>query len=155
MTDEKLKQVRELQWEEGLAMIACTIFHGNCHYGAFLATDPDAKEKKYVDDWLTAQLALPKYKGKIIPGFNDGAPSNTRRKDTRPYCSGVTAPRPAKSANPCCVGENITQDRTTERKISAGDAILAPLWLIWQIIKMGVMAVCWVIIVGCVLTKNR
>ena len=46
MTDEKLKQVRELQWEEGLAMIACTIFHGNYPYGFFLATDPDAKEKK-------------------------------------------------------------------------------------------------------------
>ena len=42
-----------------------------------------------------------------------------------------------------------------ERKISAEGVILAPLWLIWQIIKMGVMAVCWVIIVGCVLTKNR
>ena len=71
MNDEKLRQVREWQWEEGLAMIVCTIFAGNCTYDSFLATNPTPEEKKYVDDWLRAHLALPKYKDKIIPGFND------------------------------------------------------------------------------------
>ena len=70
MNDEKLRQVREWQWEEGLIMIACTIFSGDCTYSAFLATHPDAKEKKYVDDWLRGNL-VGEDKDKIIPGFND------------------------------------------------------------------------------------
>ena len=71
MTDEKLKQVLAGQWEEGVAMIAGTVFRGHLSYRAFLETKPDAKAKKYVDDWLNGHLAMPKYKGKIIPGFND------------------------------------------------------------------------------------
>lgn len=71
MNNEKLRQVQEDQWEEGLAMIACTIFAGNCTYDAFLETHPNAQEKKYIDDWLNGHLAMPKYKGKVIPGFND------------------------------------------------------------------------------------
>ena len=42
-----------------------------------------------------------------------------------------------------------------ERKISAEGVILAPLWLIWQIVKMVFWAVAWVIIIGCVMTKNK
>ena len=64
------RQIEEGQWEEGLAMIACTIFNGDCTYDAFLATHPDAKEKKYVDDWLRGNL-VGEDKDKIIPGFND------------------------------------------------------------------------------------
>ena len=70
MNDEKLRQVREWQRKEGLIMIACTIFAGDCTYDAFLATHPDAKAKKYVDDWLRGNL-VGKDKDKIIPGFND------------------------------------------------------------------------------------
>ena len=71
MNDEKLRQVREWQWEEGVSMIAVTIFRGSWPYKKFLATNPTPEEKKYVDDWLRAHLALPEYKDKIIPGFND------------------------------------------------------------------------------------
>ena len=70
MNDEKMKQVLAGQWEEGLDMIALTIFCNNLSYRAFLETRPTSEEKKYVDDWLTGQLAMPKNKGKIIPGFN-------------------------------------------------------------------------------------
>lgn len=71
MNDEKLRQVREWQWEEGVSMVAYSIFMGSWPYKKFLSTNPTPEEKKYVDDWLRAHLALPKYKGKIIPGFND------------------------------------------------------------------------------------
>ena len=70
MNAEKLKQIREDQWADGLAMIALTVFHGNLPYRAFLDIKPDKKAKKYVDDWLNAQLSMPQNKGKIIPGFN-------------------------------------------------------------------------------------
>lgn len=70
MNDEKMSQVWDWQWEGGISMVACTIFHGNYPYNSFLATNPDAKAKKYVDDWLNGQLSLPEHKGKIIPGFN-------------------------------------------------------------------------------------
>lgn len=70
MNDEKKRQVLEGQWEEGMNFVAATIFYGSYSYTKFIATNPDAKEKKYVDDWLNRQLSLPKYKGKIIPGFN-------------------------------------------------------------------------------------
>ena len=71
MNNEKMKQVLDWQWEEGVSMVACTIFHGNLPYQAFLDANPDAKAKKYVDDWLNWQLVKPENKGKIIPGFND------------------------------------------------------------------------------------
>ena len=71
MNSEKLRQIQEGQWEEGLAMIAGSIFRGYCKYQDFLNDKPDTKAKKYVDDWLNGHLAMPKYKGKIIPGFND------------------------------------------------------------------------------------
>ncbi len=71
MNDEKLRQVREDQWEEGIHFVTLAIFHGSWPYSKFLSTNPTPEEKKYVDDWIKAHLALPKYKGKIIPGFND------------------------------------------------------------------------------------
>ena len=71
MNSEKLRQIQEGQWEEGLAMIASSIFRGYWKYQDFLDVKPDTKAKKYIDDWLNGHLAMPKYKGKIIPGFND------------------------------------------------------------------------------------
>ena len=70
MNNEKMRQVLDCQWEDGMNFVAATIFHGSYSYTKFIATRPDAKEKKYVDDWLNGQLSSPKYKGKIIPGFN-------------------------------------------------------------------------------------
>lgn len=70
MSDEKMKQVLAGQWEEGLDMIALTIFCDNLSYHAFLETRPTSEEKKYVDNWLKGQLSAPEYKDKIIPGFN-------------------------------------------------------------------------------------
>ena len=71
MTDERKKQMIEDQWEEGIHFVTLSIFHGSYSYAKFLATNPDDKAKKYVDDWLNGHLAMPQYKGKIIPGFND------------------------------------------------------------------------------------
>ena len=71
MTDEKLRQILDGQWEEGIHCVTLAIFKGSWSYAKFLSTNPDAKAKKYVDDWLNGQLALPKNKGKIIPGFNE------------------------------------------------------------------------------------
>lgn len=70
MNDERTTQRREDQWEEGIHFVAAAIFIGSWSYGKFLSTNPNVKAKKYVDDWLTGQLAMPKNKGKIIPGFN-------------------------------------------------------------------------------------
>ena len=66
-----MRQVLEGQWEEGVLFIALAIINESMSYDKFLSLNPDAKEKKYVDDWLNRQLSSPKYKGKIIPGFND------------------------------------------------------------------------------------
>ena len=71
MNDEKLRQVREDQRNEDMHFVASSIFAGLWSYSGFVATSPDPHVKKYVDDWLRAHLALPEYKGKIIPGFND------------------------------------------------------------------------------------
>ena len=71
MTDERTRQRIECQWQDGIHFVTLAIFHGSWSYERFLATNPDVKAKKYVDDWLKAHLALPEYKGKIIPGFND------------------------------------------------------------------------------------
>ena len=70
MNDEKMRQVWEWQWKEGLICIALAIFQGSWPYEKFLATHPDAKAKKYVDDWLRGNL-VGEDKDKIIPGFND------------------------------------------------------------------------------------
>ena len=64
------RQIEEGQWEEGLSMIADSVFRGFWGYNDFLATHPDAKAKEYVDDWLRGNL-VGKDKDKIIPGFND------------------------------------------------------------------------------------
>lgn len=71
MNDDKMRQILEDQWEEGVHFIALAIINESMSYDKFLSLNPDAKEKKYVDDWLNRQLSSPKYKGKIIPGFND------------------------------------------------------------------------------------
>ena len=70
MNDEKLRQVREWQWEEGVSCVALSIFMGAWPYKKFLATNPTPEEKKYVDDWLRGNL-VGEDKDKIIPGFND------------------------------------------------------------------------------------
>lgn len=70
MNNEKMKQVMAGQWEEGIHCVTLAIFRGSWSYAKFLATNPDAKTKKYVDDWLNGQLAMPEHKGKVIPGFN-------------------------------------------------------------------------------------
>ena len=66
-----MRQVLEGQWEEGVLFIALAIINESMSYDKFLSLNTDTKEKKYVDDWLNRQLSSPKYKGKIIPGFND------------------------------------------------------------------------------------
>ena len=71
MNDDKMRQVLDGQWEEGIHFVTLAIFHGSCSYADFLSTNPEARSKKYVDDWLNKQLSSPKYKDKIIPGFND------------------------------------------------------------------------------------
>lgn len=71
MLTEREKQIFAGQWEEGINMVTLAIWEGCWSYKRFLATNPTAKEKKYVDDWLNGHLAMPQYKGKIIPGFND------------------------------------------------------------------------------------
>ena len=71
MNDEKYRQIQEDQREQELVYIALSIFQGSWPYNKFLANNPTPEGKKYIDDWLRAHLALPKYKGKIIPGFND------------------------------------------------------------------------------------
>ena len=71
MNDEKMRQVLDEQWEEGVHFVAAAIFHGSYSYEISLSTNPEERSKKYVDDWLNRQLSSPKYKGKIIPGFND------------------------------------------------------------------------------------
>lgn len=71
MDNERIRQRLDDQWEEGIHFVTLAIFYGSWSYSRFLATNPDAKAKKYVDDWLKGHLALPKYKDKIIPGFND------------------------------------------------------------------------------------
>ena len=70
MNDELTRQKLEDQWEEGVHFVTLAIFNGSWSYAKFLSTNPDSKAKKYVDDWLNRQLSSPKYKGKIIPGFN-------------------------------------------------------------------------------------
>ena len=70
MNDEKLRQVREWQREEGMIYVALAIFHGSWPYEKFLSTNPTPEEKKYVDGWLRANL-VGENKNKIIPGFND------------------------------------------------------------------------------------
>lgn len=71
MTNERLKQIREIQWEEGISMIAYTILCGHLTYNDFLLEcKPDNAAIKYVDDYLKGALKLPENKGKIIPGFN-------------------------------------------------------------------------------------
>ena len=71
MNDEKHRQVLEDQRNEDMHFVASSIFAGLWSYSGFIDTSPKPQIKRYVDDWLRAQLALPKYKGKIIPGFND------------------------------------------------------------------------------------
>ena len=57
------------QWDEGLAIIACSIFAGAFSYKEdFLDHKPDAKEKEYVDSILRNRL---RREYKVIPGFND------------------------------------------------------------------------------------
>ena len=70
MNNEKMMQVLDSQWEDGIHFVAAAIFHGSYSYAKFLSKNPEEKSKKYVDDWLNRQLSSPKYKGKIIPGFN-------------------------------------------------------------------------------------
>ena len=71
MNHDKMRQIEEDQRNEDMHFAAASIFAGLWSYRDFLATHPDEELKKYVDDWLNGHLAMPKYKGKIIPGFND------------------------------------------------------------------------------------
>ena len=71
MLTEREKQIFDSQWEDGIHFVTRAIWDGGWTYTQFLATNPSPKSKKYVDDWLAGHLALPEYKGKIIPGFND------------------------------------------------------------------------------------
>lgn len=45
MNDEKLRQIREWQWEEGVSCVALTIFRGSWPYNKFLSTNPTPEEK--------------------------------------------------------------------------------------------------------------
>ena len=71
MLTEREKQIFAGQWDEGMYMVTRAIWDGGWSYKKFLATAQTPKEKEYVDRWLNAQLALPEYKEKVIPGFND------------------------------------------------------------------------------------
>ena len=46
MTDEKLRQIIDGQWEEGIHCVTLAIFNGSWSYAKFLSTNPDAKAKK-------------------------------------------------------------------------------------------------------------
>ena len=67
------KEQLTLEWrKEAVAIVTSSLLEDTWSYSQFLkSSGSDPSFRGEVDARLRAFLALPKYQGKIIPGFND------------------------------------------------------------------------------------